>query len=145
MLLVGVTNAHHRYRIPKGPVLGYVRQVLRAERKQRASVSVVFVGSRYCRTLNKKYLGHDFVTDVLSFTIEPAKNLEGEIYVNVDKARQQAREYGVSVANELARLVIHGTLHLLGYDDRTMRGAKHMRKQEERHLRYWFRGRREER
>jgi probable rRNA maturation factor len=145
MLVIGVTNAHHRYRIAKGPVVGYVRRVLRAERIQQANVSLVFVGSRYCRSLNRKYLGHDFVTDVLSFTLEPAKNLEGEIYVNIDKARQQAREYGVSMANELARLVIHGTLHLLGYDDRTLRAAKHMRKREERHLQYWFCDRREER
>jgi probable rRNA maturation factor len=144
MAIVGVMNAHPRYRIAKRPVVGYVQRVLKVEKIQRATVNVVFVGSHYSRVLNRKYLAHDCVTDVLSFTLEPAENLEGEIYVNADRARQQAKEYGVSAANELARLVIHGTLHLLGYDDRTPRGVKRMRTQEEQHLQYWFRGRSDE-
>jgi probable rRNA maturation factor len=84
------------------------------------------------------YLNHDFVTDVLSFPLESGRLLEGEIYVNLDRARAQAGEYGVSQANEIARLVIHGTLHLVGFDDTTAQKAKVMKVQEDRHVHYWF-------
>lgn len=132
---ISIFNTHHRYRIRKKLVEGYVRRVVG---KRRSNVSVVFVNSRYCKSINKKYLNHDYVTDVMSFTLEERPTLEGEIYVNLDRARQQAREYNVSVANELARLVIHGTLHLIGYDDQKERERRKMKIVEERHVRYWF-------
>lgn len=97
----------------------------------KAEVSIVFTDGRYSRTINRKYLGRDYSTDVLAFPLEEGETLEGELYVNIDKARQQAREYAVSLANELGRLVIHGMLHLTGYDDRTRRGAEAMRKKED--------------
>ncbi len=108
-----------------------VRSVLRAEGIVKAEVSIVFTDGRYSRTINRKYLGRDYSTDVLAFPLEEGETLEGELYVNIDKARQQAREYAVSLANELGRLVIHGMLHLAGYDDRTRRGAEAMRKKED--------------
>ena len=108
-----------------------VRSVLRAEGIVKAEVSIVFTDGRYSRTINRKYLGRDYSTDVLAFPLEEGETLEGELYVNIDKARQQAREYAVSLANELGRLVIHGMLHLTGYDDRTRRGAEAMRKKED--------------
>jgi rRNA maturation RNase YbeY len=88
--------------------------------------------------LNRRFLSHDYVTDVLSFDLEGGKMLEGEVYVNLDRARQQAQEYGVAFGNEVARLVIHGTLHLVGYDDRRPKDVRAMRSQEEKHLAYWF-------
>lgn len=135
---VAVINAHQRYRLSKQPIVSYVRRVLRKVNCTRASVTVVFVGSRTCRQLNRRFLSHDYVTDVLSFDLEGGKMLEGEVYVNLDRARQQAQEYGVAFGNEVARLVIHGTLHLVGYDDRRPKDVRAMRSQEEKHLAYWF-------
>ena len=70
--------------------------------------------------LNGRFLHHWYSTDVLSFPVEEIgkRSVEGEIYVNLDQARRQAREYDVSIRNEVGRLVIHGILHLLGYDDK---------------------------
>jgi rRNA maturation RNase YbeY len=86
-------------------------------------VSVVFVGSRFIRRINRRYLQHDYVTDVIAFPLGEGKEtpLEGEIYVNLDRARSQAREYKVPFSEETRRLLIHGTLHLLGYADSTSR------------------------
>jgi rRNA maturation RNase YbeY len=83
-------------------------------------------------------LHHDEVTDVITFPLETGKVLEGEIYVNLDRARRQARTYHVSIAEETARLVVHGVLHLLGYDDRSAREARRMTRVQERHVRFWF-------
>ena len=135
---VAVFNAHRRYRIRSQPIVKYVRRVLMKERRRKADVSIVFVDARSIRRLNREYLGHDFGTDVLSFCLEKKGILEGEVYVSLDSARQQARRYHVAFSNEVARLVIHGTLHLVGYDDGRPQQAKKMKKVEEAHLLHWF-------
>ena len=96
-----------------------VRRVLRAERVQRARVSVAFVSSGAIATLNRRHLGHRGPTDVISFPLAPAADgepLGGDIYIAPDVARANARRHGVPVREETARLVIHGTLHILGYE-----------------------------
>lgn len=102
---------------------------------------MVFVGSRRCRRLNRDWLGHDEVTDVISFPLGEAERVEGEVYVNLDRARTQSRAYGVPEREEVARLVAHGVLHLAGYDDRTVREARRMREAEDRTLAAVRRGR----
>jgi len=130
MIRVSVFNAHPRVRIRKAPVARAVRRVLRGEGLTRATVNVVFIDRHHCRVINRRWLGHDTSTDVISFPLEPDR-LEGEVYVNLDRAGRQAREYGVTRASEVARLVIHGTLHLAGYDDTTKHSALVMRRKEE--------------
>jgi rRNA maturation RNase YbeY len=138
MIRVQVFNAHVRYRLARTPVVKYVNRVVRGEKHRNADVSVIFIDSRTCRKLNKKYLNHDSVTDVISFELPGGPSLEGEVYVNLDRAREQARSYKVSFSNEVARLVIHGTLHLTGYMDVTSLGRKQMQGLENRYLKYWF-------
>jgi probable rRNA maturation factor len=138
MIRVYVSNGHPRYRVRHAQIKRYVTRTLRDGRQGRATVGVVFLDSRAMRTLNRRYLRHDRTTDVISFRLESGANLEGEVYVNLDRARTQSREYEVSFANEVARLVIHGTLHLLGYDDRTNRLRSVMKREEDRQLRHWF-------
>lgn len=106
--------------------------------RKNARISIIFISSRKSRIINRTYLRHDYVTDVVTFCLETSPVLEGEIYVNLDRARQQAGEYQVSVANETARLVIHGCLHLLGYDDATEAQRRVMKRVEDRYLAYWF-------
>ena len=101
-------------------------------------VSVVVIDNRQMRRLNRTYLGHDYPTDVIAFPLEEGKRIEGEIYVNADRARIQARRYRVSFNEEVARLVIHGTLHLAGYDDTTRRASAVMKEAEDRELGQWF-------
>lgn len=135
MLRVEVTNAHPRYRLPKQPIRQYIRRVLGT---REATISVVFIDSRRCRALNREFLQHDYVTDVITFPLETRPRLEAEIYVNLDRARQQARELKLSFREEVARLVIHGTLHLMGYDDRAKHSAQRMFRAQERQIRHWF-------
>jgi probable rRNA maturation factor len=110
-----------------------VAGVLRAEGARRAAVSVAFVGSRRIRSLSRSYLGHDGTTDVIALTMSPPSgrrvpsvpavppvpavpSVIGDVYVCVPVARAQARRYRTSLAAELRRLVVHGVLHVLGYD-----------------------------
>lgn len=138
MLKVNVFNAHPTRRIKTRDAERYARRVLRRSGVEKARVSIVFVDSRFSRKMNRRHLGHDSITDVISFTLERKPVLEGEVYVNLDRARQQAKEYSVSFGNEVARLIIHGTLHLVGFEDSTRRKAQRMKAVEDRFLCYWF-------
>ncbi len=101
------------------------RQLAREFKTGKVSVNVVFTTDRQIHTLNRRFLGRDRPTDVISFNCDEPRvpgepHLLGEIYVSRDRTRAQAREYGVSYASELRRLVLHGLLHLLGLTHRQM-------------------------
>lgn len=138
MMRVQVFNAHTRYRLHRKKVARYVSRVLKEKRKTSGTISVILIGSRYCRILNRDFLGHDYVTDVISFNLSEGKRLEGEIYINLDQAKKQASDYSVPFYNEVARLAIHGALHLIGFDDATRAGREKMRREEAKQLKYWF-------
>ena len=134
MISVEVFNAHPRRRVRSAPVRRAVRQVVRLERRRSAAVTVVFIDGRRCARINQKFLGHRGSTDVISFPLEEGPPTEGEVYVNLDRARRQARTEGVAEANEIVRLVVHGTLHLLGYDDTTAPLRRRMKLREDRYV-----------
>lgn len=93
-----------------------VRAVLRGERR-RATMSVTFVGRDRMRRLHQRYKGSPHATDVLAFGLPlPGGGLAGDVYVCVWRARRQARALGVATREEMVRLVVHGTLHVLGWD-----------------------------
>lgn len=131
MIDVQVSNAHPRRRARPRAVATVVHSVLKAERRSRASVSVVFIDSRRSRALNRRYLGHDWVTDVISFPLAPGPAIDGEVYVNLDRARTQADQLGLPYGNEVLRLIVHGVLHLLGYDDRDPVRRRRMQRRQE--------------
>ena len=92
------------------------RQVLRAEQADEAFVSITLVSDRAIAAVNRRHLGHAGPTDVISFAFREGPRLVGDIYIAPAVARSNARTFGVGVREELARLVVHGTLHVLGWD-----------------------------
>ena len=107
-----------------------IAATLKEEEVSNAVFSIVFVGLEYIHALNREYRKIDRPTDVISFALEDSDDFEldgvrvlGDIYVCIDKMKEQALEYGHSEKRELSFLVCHGLLHLLGYD--------HMKKEDE--------------
>ncbi|MBP7214635.1 MAG: rRNA maturation RNase YbeY [Candidatus Kapabacteria bacterium] len=98
-----------------------------------AKIRIVFIYDNEIKEINNRFLHHNSPTDVLSFNFEE-ENLEGEIYISIETAEQQAKEYKVSLTNELLRLLIHGILHLLGYEDNTIKKRKIMHNLEDKYL-----------
>ena len=93
--------------------------VLRAEGVRDAMLSIALVSNREIARLNRRHLGHGGPTDVIAFGFAPrgpTGGVVGDIYIAPDVARANAGQYGVGVRAELARLVVHGTLHVLGHD-----------------------------
>ena len=113
-----------------------VRAVLDGEGIADAEISLAFVDNPTIHALNQRYLGHDEPTDVLSFPLSDAgaKRLSGELVIGAEVALAQAKERGHDVQEELALYVIHGLLHLCGYDDQDDEGAAEMRRRERFHL-----------
>jgi probable rRNA maturation factor len=102
-----------------------VSHVCKREKVKNAELSIVIVHDRKIRTINKDFLGHDKVTDVITFPLED-EPISAEIYINAQQAKRQARQYKVSYKNEMTRLIIHGTLHAVGYNDETENSRKKM-------------------
>ena len=117
--VVQVATEQVRIPVGRGRVERVVVSVLRAERVREAEVSVTFVTNRRMAALNRRHLGHAGATDVISFGFAPVAAgapVTGDIYIAPAVARRNARAHGAGIREELLRLVVHGTLHVLGHD-----------------------------
>lgn len=110
------------------------RTVLAGEGIQEAKVTLAFVDDATIAGLNQRFLQHEGPTDVITFPYGRGKKLEGEVVIGVEVAQREAADRGHDVHTELCLYVIHGALHLCGYDDRTRRDAAAMRTKERAYL-----------
>lgn len=118
-LSVDVSVETERLPLARARIAELVEGVLRRERVRDAMLSVTFLPDRAMAALNHRHRGHRAATDVLSFGFAPEGDrspVVGDMYIAPAVARRNARRHGVGVREELARLVVHGTLHVLGYD-----------------------------
>ena len=122
--------------VERGRMREIARAVLDGEAIADYEISLAFVDNATIHTLNKRYLDHDEPTDVLSFPLSDAgaKKLAGELVVGVEVARERADELGHPADAELALYVIHGLLHLCGYDDKSPAAERAMRTRERHYL-----------
>lgn len=131
-----VSSTVRRNWITPAKVRRLVATTLERERIRDATISVTFVGRRTIARLNEEYLGHKGVTDVISFGMlreAPGIPATGDIYICPDVARRNAGRNRIPISEELARLVVHGTLHVAGYDhpeDETRTHSPMWKKQE---------------
>jgi rRNA maturation RNase YbeY len=107
--------------------------VAKKEMDKKGEINIILCTDDFIQDLNVKYLNHNYPTDVITFELEEVP-LEGEIYISVDTATEQAKEYKVSLKDELLRLAIHGTLHLAGYTDSNEELRKNMSLLEDKYL-----------
>lgn len=136
MIRICAFNAHPKQRVNHTAIVKLARHVFKCEGARAAECNLIFVNDKRMIDLNGRYLDHWVVTDVLSFPLQENKEklIEGEVYVNFDQAKRQALDHGVTCSNELARLAIHGVLHLLGHRDRTRLQRARMSRREDRYL-----------
>ena len=103
------------------------------------SLTYVFCTDRYLLEVNRKFLKHDYYTDIITFELSGSKVIvEGEIYISIDRVRDNAGKLGVSVKEELHRVMFHGALHLCGFKDKGANDKKIMRLEEDKNLRHYF-------
>ena len=113
----------------------FILQMFEANKKNLAALSFVFSTDREVLKINRQYLNHDFYTDVIAFDLsENDLDVRGEIYISLDRVRQNAKTFHVPIYEELYRVIFHGVLHLCGYEDKSSPGMEKMRKKEDFYL-----------
>jgi probable rRNA maturation factor len=137
MSRISIASPQEAVPIDRGRMREIARAVLEGENEPQAEISLAFVDNATIHALNKRYLQHDEPTDVLSFPLsEPGTpKLSGELVIGAEVALAQARERNHDVQAELALYVIHGLLHLCGYDDHPEADALALRERERHYLR----------
>lgn len=95
---------------------------------------VIFTGDEKLYEINREFLGHDYYTDIVTFNYNEGKTVNGEIYISVDRVKDNAVNLSIKVKSEIRRVIFHGFLHLCGYDDRTSEQKSKMTEREEMYL-----------
>ncbi len=112
----------------------WLKKVAEQEEKRIGGVSIIFCSDPYLLGINREYLGHDYYTDIITFDYCEGKLLGGDLFISIDTVRDNAAFYGTSFDNELHRVIVHGLLHLIGYDDHSDADTAAMRAAEDRAL-----------
>ena len=133
-----IGHAHPSRSIDEAALAALVRRTVEGEGFAIRSLGVVLADHATVHRLNREFLAHDYVTDVLSFSLDDAAAaggfVDGEVYVDLDTAAERAPEFDTTFEEEARRYVVHGLLHLMGYDDATDADRAAMRRLEDRYL-----------
>jgi len=133
---VALANEQSTHTVDERRLMEAVTAVIRDSRYESATISVAVVDDATMQDLNQRYLGHDYPTDVLSFVLEDHDNhLEGEVIISADVAAAEAAAHGWPAAAEQLLYVIHGTLHFVGYRDKSPGELDEMQAAENKYLR----------
>jgi rRNA maturation RNase YbeY len=113
--------------------------VFKKEKKKLGNIQYIFCSDDYLLEMNREHLQHDYYTDIITFGLSgPGEPIEAEVYVSVDRVRDNAHQFGTTVREELHRVIFHGALHLCGYKDKTQKDQGVMRKMEDKYLGLYF-------
>ena len=112
----------------------WLKMVAESEIKRLGDISIIFCSDSYILDVNIKYLQHDYFTDIITFDYCEGNKLSGDLFISVDSVRENAAFYGTEFSDELNRVIVHGLLHLIGYDDHTDEEKKIMREKENYYL-----------
>ena len=120
----------------KGKALNnqWLRMVAGSEVRRVGDISIIFCSDNYILDVNMRYLQHDYFTDIITFDYCEGDRLSGDLFISIDSVRENALYYGAEFADELNRVMVHGLLHLIGYDDHTEDEKKVMRAKEDYYL-----------
>lgn len=112
----------------------WLRLVAESEIKRIGDISIIFCSDNYILDINQNYLQHDYFTDIITFDYCEGDKLSGDLFISIDSVKENAMEYGSGFSDELNRVIVHGILHLIGYDDHTEEDIAMMRKKENYYL-----------
>jgi rRNA maturation RNase YbeY len=112
----------------------WLKLVAESEIRRLGDISIIFCSDSYILDVNMKYLQHDYFTDIITFDYCEGNRLSGDLFISVDSVRENASFYGTEFADELNRVIVHGILHLIGYDDHAEEDIAVMRAKENYYL-----------
>ncbi|WP_167616944.1 rRNA maturation RNase YbeY [Maribellus sediminis] len=115
-------------------LLLHLNSLIKNELKKTGDISVVFCSDEYLLEMNKEYLNHDYYTDIITFDYVEGETISGDLFISLDRVKENATKFEISVLKELYRVVFHGTLHLVGYNDKSEEEQQIMRQKENYYL-----------
>ncbi len=117
----------------------FLHTLFKREGRRLDSLTYIFCTDDYLLDINRRYLKHDYYTDIITFDLSIAPDaISGEIYISTDRVRDNAYALNQSFTAELHRVIFHGALHLCGYSDKTKMNQKIMRSKEDEYLKLYF-------
>lgn len=123
-------NEEHVYK-------NWLSNVAISEHKHIVALHYIFCSDDYLLEINNKFLRHDYYTDVITFPYQQGSMLESDIFISVDRVKENANEFLVTFDNELKRVMVHGLLHLAGYTDKSESETSLMRQKEDFYIGFW--------
>lgn len=112
----------------------WIKDVITNENCREGEINYIFCNDEYLHKLNVEFLNHDTLTDIISFDYTVGKELHGDIFISVERVRDNAEELNIPFPNELHRVMIHGILHYCGYKDKEHDEKQEMRNKEDHYL-----------
>ncbi len=117
----------------------FIERIFRKKKKALTNLSIIFCTDEYLLDINKRFLQHDYYTDIITFNLSESPNIiDGEIYISVDRIKENARNQQVFLKDELHRVIFHGVLHLCGYKDKEQGEKAKMTTAENKQLKLYF-------
>lgn len=123
-----------KLKINKDAVCKLSTEVFKKENFNNSQIDIILTDKKFLNSLKKKYFNMDVFTDVMAFNLGDDKNIDGEIYISIDDVLENSKLFSKSFNDEFKRVIIHGILHLCGYDDRTKKEKDNMTLLEEKYL-----------
>jgi len=122
----------------KAALKGFIGDIFKREEKSLASIHYIFCSDDSLLQINRDFLKHDFYTDIITFNLaEKGKAVEAEVFISVDRVKDNASSLGISQKEEFLRVIFHGALHLCGYKDKNNLNIKRMRAKEDYYLNFY--------
>lgn len=119
--------------LEEGKLVSWIQATFSAEDRAYQGLNIIFCNDDFLLRLNKEHLHHDYYTDIITFEYQ-AEPIQGELYISIDRVKENAKTQSIPFLNELHRVIIHGVLHLIGYGDKTAEEKDEMRKKEDYYL-----------
>ena len=117
--------------------VNWITESARREKRSVSDINYVFCSDNYLLKLNQEFLAHKTLTDIITFDYSEGKNISGEIYISPDRIKENSLKFNSRFQDEILRVMIHGILHLAGYNDKKPKEVATMRKKEEAYLSLW--------
>src|SRR6476661_4891580 len=116
-------------------VKAFVKSIFKMEGKELKEINYIFCSDLYLLEINRKYLQHDYLTDIITFDLSEGDATIGEVYISVDRIKENSKSHETNYSEEMLRVIFHGALHLIGYSDKKKSEITVMRSKEDYYLR----------
>ncbi len=118
----------------RGNLRLWLQASAKKEKQKIHAINYIFCSDKNLLSINKQYLNHNYFTDVITFQYDDNEGISGDIFISYDRIKENAKEFNQTVSNELHRVMVHGLLHLLGYEDKNTEQQKVMKSKEDFYL-----------